>query len=107
MIVSRTVRLADPLARANVVESLGGPGGPVGIVEVREEGQTIVVRFDDAITAPQLVDDLVAIESVFVPAKNDGPLPLDEATALAAAGLEDPELDETRVIESYLSEPQR
>lgn len=101
MIVSRTVRLADPLARANVVEALGGAGGPAGVLEVAEAGDAVTIRFDDAITAPLLVDDLVTLESVFVPA---GPAPRDdgEAAEMAAAGLGDPELDETRIIERYL-----
>lgn len=102
MIVSRSVRLADPLARANVVEALGGAGGPVGVLEVREDDGTIEVRFDDAVTAPDLIDDLIAIESVFVPAKTQGELAVEEAAAIAAAGLGDPELDAKRAIETYL-----
>ena len=99
MIVSRSVTLADPLARANVVEALGGPGGPAGVLELREDEHTLTVRFDDAITAP----DLIAIESIFVAAKTTRDLALEEAAAIAAAGLGDPELDESRVIEAYLS----
>jgi hypothetical protein len=103
VIVTRTVSLADPLARANVAEALRGPGGPVGVIDVSENGRTITVRFDDAVTAPDLIDDVVAIESVFVPARTDRDLARDEAAAIAAAGLGDPELDGTRVIETYLS----
>jgi hypothetical protein len=105
VIVTRTVKLADPLARANVVEALRGPGGPVGVMTVDEDGPAVTVRFDDAVTAPDLIDDLVAIESVFVPDRSDRELELDEAAAIAAAGLGDPELDVTRVIEAYLREP--
>jgi hypothetical protein len=107
VIVSRTVRLADPLARANVVEALRGPGGPAGVVTVDEDGDAVTIRFDDAITAAELVDDLVTIESVFVPARAHNELTVDEAAAIAAAGLGDPELDGTRVIERYLDEEQR
>lgn len=103
MIVTRTVSLADPLARANVAEALRGPGGPVGVLDVAEDGPTVTVRFDDAVTAPDLIDDLVAIESVFVPARSDSDLAFDEAAAIAAAGLGDPELDASRIIETYLS----
>ena len=106
MIVTRTVNLADPLARANVVEALRGPGGPVGVMTVDEDGPAITVRFDDAVTAPDLIDDLVAIESVFVPDRTERELELDEAAAIAAAGLGDPELDAARVLEGYLREPE-
>jgi hypothetical protein len=104
VIVTRSVTLTDPLARANVAEALRGPGGPVGVLEVAESGPTLTVRFDDAVTVPELIDDLVAIESVFVAARTERELALDEAAAIAAAGLGDPQLDATRVIETYLRE---
>ena len=104
MIVTRTVNLADPLARANVVDALAGPGGPVGVIDVAQDGPQVTVRFDDAVTETDLIDDLVAIESVFVPERTQRELELDEAAAIAAAGLGDPQLDATRVIETYLRE---
>ncbi|HTD33912.1 MAG TPA: hypothetical protein VK665_09650 [Candidatus Elarobacter sp.] len=104
MIVTRTVSLADPLARANVVDALRGPGGPVGVIDVGEDGPTVTVRFDDAVTAADLIDDLVAIESVFVPARSQEELAFEEAAAIAAAGLGDPELNASRIIETYLDD---
>jgi hypothetical protein len=105
VIVSRTVMLVDPLARANVVDALGGPGGPVGVLDVVEDGPSVVVRFDDAITAAELVDDLVAIESVFVPAQSPQALAIEDAAARAAAGLGDPELAGNRILETYIGKP--
>ena len=105
MIVTRTVKLADPLARANVLDALRGPGGPVGVLDVGEDGANVTVRFDDAVTAAELIDDLVAIESVFVPARTPEELAFEEAAAIAAAGLGDPELNASRIIETYLNEP--
>lgn len=102
MIVTRTVSLADPLARANVADALSGPGGPVGVVELAEDDGSLTVRFDDAVTAPEIIDDLIAIESVFVPARDEEPLALGDAAAIAAAGLGDPELDASRIIETYV-----
>lgn len=107
MIVTRTVNLVDSLARANVIEALRGPGSPAGVVEVVESGSAVTVRFDDAITSPDLIDDLVAIESVFVPARSTLDLSIEEAAAIASVGLGDPELDRTRVIETYLGEGAR
>lgn len=100
MIVSRTASVPDPLARANVVEALRGPGAPVGVLEVAEDGSAVTVRFDDAITALDLIDDLIAIESVFVCARGPEPGDDDAAAAIAAAGLGDPELDVRRTIEA-------
>ncbi|HEY0613389.1 MAG TPA: hypothetical protein VGC96_02065 [Candidatus Elarobacter sp.] len=105
MIVTRTVSLTDPLARANVIDALRGPGGPVGVIDVGEEGSTVTVRFDDAVTESDLIDDLVAIESVFVPARSRADVALEEAAAIAAAGLGDPELNATRILETYLRDP--
>lgn len=99
--------LVDPLARANVVEALHGPGGPAGVLAVDIDGVTLTVRFDDAITPAELVDDLVAIESVFVPAHAARDLGVEEAAAIAAAGLGDPDLDPTRVLETYLGDARR
>ncbi len=101
MIVARTVSLTDPLARANVVEALGGPGGPVGVIDVVEVDGVVTVRFDDAVSEADVIDDLVAIESIFVPAHATGDLRPGEAAAIAAAGLGDPELDASRTIETY------
>jgi hypothetical protein len=105
VIVNRTVLLVDPLARANVVDALRGAGGPAGVTDVLVDGVTVTVRFDDAITAPELVDDLIAIESIFVPDRIDGDRSLEDAAARAAAGLGEPELDAARVLETYLRTP--
>ena len=104
MIVIRTVDLADPLARANVIDALRGPGGPVGVLDLTEDGPAITVRFDDTVTAADLIDDLIAIESILVPARSTRDMHLDEAAAIAAAGLGDPELDASRVLETHLGE---
>lgn len=107
MIVTRTVNLIDRLARENVVDALRGSGGPVGVLDVAEHGTTLTVRFDDAVTASELIDDIVAIESVFVPARDERERSAGEAAAIAAAGLGDPELDGSRIIETYLDDGER
>jgi len=107
VIVTRTVDLADPLARANVAGALRGPGAPVGVLDLAEDGSALTVRFDDAVTAADLIEDLIAIESILVPARSVRELSIEEASAIAAAGLEDPDLDATRVLETYLDDPSR
>lgn len=102
MIVIRIVHLSDPLARANVVDALSGDGAPQGVLDVVDDGSSVTVRFDSEVTQPELIDDLVAIESVFVPAHAPADLTLDAAAAIAAAGLGDPDLDAERIIETRL-----
>lgn len=107
VIVERIVTLADPLARANVVEALCGPGGPAGVLDLRESGDVVVFRFDDAVTAAELIDDLVAIESVLVPERAPEPDGDDAAATMAAAGLGDPELDGGRILEARIEAYER
>lgn len=102
MIIARTVAVPDPFARANVLEALTGPGSPAGVSTCIAAGESIVVTFDSERTAPELVDALIAIETVFVPQRvrtlGDPPA----AAAAAARGLAEPDLDAGRIIETYL-----
>jgi hypothetical protein len=102
VIVIKTVHLADPLARANVVDALSGNGAPRGVLDVVDDGASVTVRFESDVTPADLIDDLVAIESVFVPARAPGDPTLEAAAAIAAAGLADPELDADRIIETQI-----
>jgi hypothetical protein len=104
VIVTQTVRLEDALARANVVDALTGKGAPRGVVEVSEDGPLVTVRFDRDVTSAELIDDLIAIESVFVPRPGAG-LTTEQAAAIAAVGLGDPDLDASRIIETQIAAP--
>ena len=98
----RTIVTADPAIRANVIEALSGAGAPAGVVACFERDDVVSVRFDDAITAAELIDDLITIESHFVPAAADV-LGDDELARLAAVGLADPDLDASRILERHLA----
>jgi len=105
--VVRTVVSADPAVRANLLAALAGPGAPAGIVSCFERNDGVTVSFDDEITRSELIDDLITIESHFVPqadAELLAPRPLDDEDAahLAAVGLADPELDASRILERHL-----
>lgn len=107
MQVVRTVVSADPAVRANLLAALAGPGAPAGIVSCFERNDGVTVSFDDEITRSELIDDLITIESHFVPqadAELLAPRPLDDEDAahLAAVGLADPELDASRILERHL-----
>ena len=103
MQVIRTVVAADPAVRANLVAALAGPGAPAGIVSCFEREDVVTVSFDDEVTRPELIDDLITIESHFVPASGTEPLDDEEAAHLAAVGLADPELDASRILERKLA----
>jgi hypothetical protein len=104
VLVVRTIVTADPAIRANVIDALSGPGAPAGIVACFERDDIVSVRFDDEITAAELIDDLITIESHFVPgAPNESDAADDDHIArLAAVGLADPELDASRILERHL-----
>lgn len=102
MILSRTVIVPDPFARANVLEALAGPGAPAGITACAVVGATLEIAFDAERTAAELVDALIEIGTAFVPARAAFADPT-AAVAIAAAGLHEPALDATRIIETYLT----
>jgi len=102
VIIDRTVTIADPLARANVYDAFSRPGRPVGVERCEILGDDVLVTYDDAVTPAQLIDDVIVIESAFVPARSAPIDDIDAAAARAAAGLGDPELDASRILEKYL-----
>ncbi len=101
VLVVRTIVTADPAIRANVVDALSGPGAPAGIVACFERDDVVSIRFDDAISSTELIDDLITIESHFVP-HGDDMLDDDEIARLAAVGLGDPGIDASSILERHL-----
>lgn len=102
MQVIRTVVVPDPAVRANLVAALAGGGAPAGIVACSERDDLVSVTFDDAVTPAELVDDLITIETHFVPSAAEEPLDDEEAAHLASVGLADPDLDVSRILERHL-----
>ena len=102
MHVVRTVVAADPAVRANLLAALAGPGAPAGIVSCFQRDDVVTVSFDDEVTRPDLIDDLITIETHFVPVAETEPIDDEEAAHLAAVGLADPELDASRILERHL-----
>ena len=102
MNITRTAVVTDPLARANVMQVLAGPGAPAGMVACVHDGDTVRYTFDDERTAPDVVEALVAIAARAVPARSAGVADRQHVVAQAARGLNEPELDLSRIIETYL-----
>ena len=102
MHVVRTVVAGDPAVRANLLAALAGPGAPAGIVSCFERNDVVTVSFDDAITRCELIDDLITIETHFVPTAENEPFDGEEAPRLAHVGLADAELDASRTLERHM-----
>jgi hypothetical protein len=100
--IVRTVAVSDPLARANVVDALAGPGAPVGVTACTVDGDRIIASFDSERTSPEFIDDLIAVAMAFVPARHAPIADAAMAARLAARGLRDPELDVHRILETHL-----
>ena len=103
VMIERTIVVTDPLARANVMEALAGSGAPAGMLRCVVADSTIELAFDGERTAPELIDAIVAIAQAFVPMRQAAIADLDVAVKLAAAGLNEPDLDRSRILESYLA----
>jgi hypothetical protein len=101
--LARTIVVPDPFVRANVLEALAGPGAPAGVTSCTADGAVIALHFDSARTPPELIDDLIAIETAFVPGLAPAAGNASAAAAAAARGLDEPALDPSRIIETYLS----
>ncbi len=98
-----TPRFADRVAC--IAEALGGPGRPDGVRDMRHDGEVLVVEVDARRTSLAVVLALVDLEAGGAALRRVEPLvALDDATlaALAGAALREPDLDATRLIETYL-----
>jgi hypothetical protein len=102
VILTRTVTVIDPFARANLVAALAGPGAPAGVTSCAQDGALIVVAFEAERTSPELIDALIEIETTFVPGRAPALGDLAAAVRAAARGLDEPALDAARIIETYL-----
>ncbi len=95
-----TLAIEDERFGRGVAAALRGPGGPVGIVACEANGRELMVAYDDTVTASAVVRHLIEVE---LAARDvDIPSDLKEVARIAARGLEDPQLDERRVIEWHV-----
>jgi hypothetical protein len=95
----------EPERLAALLRALAGPGRPAGIIEASPGTGAICVELDERTTPLRLVVDIVDLELARVPGRSIAPvLPLgDESlTAFAAATLAAPEIDQSRLVETYL-----
>jgi hypothetical protein len=95
----------DPESLGALLLALAGPAAPAGIVAALAAGPAIVVELDDTQTSLALVVDLVDVElALGAPGRRIHPLiGLSDRTLARFAGalLATPQLDETRLVETY------
>jgi hypothetical protein len=89
-VVPRDAQYVDRLVRA-----LAGSGGPAGVGDVRSSGDALTLELDERVTPLRLVVDVIDAELERSPGRQ---------IAFAAATLRAPELDVSRLLETY-SEP--
>ncbi len=100
------VEPADARTLPALQHALGGPGRPAGVVDVRRDGErALVVELDWRTTAPALLLAAIDVELATAPGRRILPLiAFDDAVlaAFAGAALGEPDLDASRLIETYL-----
>jgi hypothetical protein len=87
--------------------ALGGPGRPAGVRECLRSERSLLVELDESITPLSFVVALVDLELEAAPGRRIVPLlglGDESLAAFAAAALREPDLDASRLIETY-SEP--
>jgi hypothetical protein len=87
-------------------DALGGPGRPAGVVDVRPDGaNALILELDCRTTTPALLLALIDVELRAAPGRRITPLiefDDDVLTAFAGAMLREPDLDRSRLIETYV-----
>jgi hypothetical protein len=89
-----------------LAEALGGRGAPAGICECRIDESRLVVEFFPGVTPPALLVRIIDVElRRFGGARRTqllSPLSIRTAAAIAAQGLQSPEIGTDRILESLL-----
>jgi hypothetical protein len=95
-----------PRALPALMHALSGPGRPAGVVDARPDGASaLIVELDCGTTALALVVALIDVELRAAPGRRIVPViefDDDVLTAFAGAALGEPDLDRSRLIETYL-----
>jgi hypothetical protein len=95
---------ADALPQ--LAQALGGPGAPAGICGCEQIGKELLIEFRPDVTSVRLVRALIDVElRRFASAHRTqllSPLPESVAAAIAADGLQAPEIASDRALESLL-----
>ncbi|MGA8575603.1 MAG: hypothetical protein WB609_07975 [Candidatus Cybelea sp.] len=102
-IIALAVVPAVPEALPLILGALAGPGRPAGILDAYPCEGGVVVEWDPAATSPPVVLGIIDLELKRFgsgrTAELLAPLPASVASAIAANGLQAPEIDPARILE--------
>lgn len=87
-----------------LAEALGGKGAPAGVTACAASGAALLLELDAGVTPLDFVVKLIDVELRYAPGRSIVALfdlPDDVLAAFAAATLECPDLDASRLIETY------
>jgi len=105
-IIALAIEPLPPDALPQLEAALGGPGAPAGVEECTIRGGSLLLEFRPEVSAPNLILRIIDVElGRFGGARRTrllSPLPMATAAAIAAAGLQAPEIASDRVLESLL-----
>lgn len=105
-VIALAIEPAPPDALPWLQRALGGPGRPAGVASCEISGSQVVVDFRPAVTQPAMLLRIVDVELQRVRGIRRitllSPLTVTVATAVAATGLQAPEIATDRVLESLL-----
>lgn len=106
VIIALAIEPLPPDALPPLARALGGPGAPAGVRECVQIGPCLVVEFAPDVTPVALVSSIIDVElRPFGGARRTQlltPVPAATLAAIAAQGLQAPEIASDRILESLL-----
>jgi hypothetical protein len=105
-IIALAIEPLPPDALPLLAQALGGSGAPAGVCECTVTGGTLLLEFRPAVTPAHLIRSIIDVElrrfGGACRTRLLSPLPMATAAAIAAAGLQAPEIASDRILESLL-----
>jgi hypothetical protein len=105
-IIALAIEPAPADALPMLAQALGGPGAPAGVVACERAGESIIVEFRPALTQPALLLRIADVELQrfrgYRRTQLLSPLPVAVTAAIAAGGLQAPEVEPARILETLL-----
>lgn len=108
-IIALAVTPHPPEAFSPLLEALGGPGRPAGILGCERAGDELLLEWDPAVTPVSVVTALIDTELQRFhgsrTTRSLAPLPVAVVAEIAARGLGAPEIAPDRILETYFEAP--
>jgi hypothetical protein len=105
-IIALAIEPLAPDALPPLERALGGPGAPAGVGECSRHGDELIVEFRPDVTQAALIVRIIDVELARLRCARRArlltPLPDDVLAAVAAEGLQAPEIASGRILESLL-----